>query len=80
MRFNREKENFCKCNRKKLKISQLFLEENSIEYGELLINYVVNKFLAKGAQSFCVVVDEADDKLLKLFNDVCKFRTIADEY
>lgn len=68
------------CNRKKLKISQLFLEENSIEYGELLINYVVNKFLAKGAQSFCVVVDEADDKLLKLFNDVCKFRTIADEY
>lgn len=68
------------CNQKKLKISQLFLEENSIEYGELLINYVVNKFLAKGAQSFYVVVDEVEDKLLKLFNDICKFRTVADEY
>ena len=36
-------------NRNRLKISQLFLEENSIEYGELLINYVVNKSLAQGA-------------------------------
>jgi len=67
-------------NRKKLKISQLYLEENSTAYGELLINYVVNKFLAKGAESFYVVVDEADDKILKLFCDVCKFRVAADEY
>ncbi len=67
-------------NRKKLKISRLFLEENSVEYGELLINYVVNKFLAKGAESFYVVVDETDTKILKLFDDVCKFRIIADEY
>ncbi len=64
------------CNRKKLKISQLFLEENSIEYGELLINYVVNKFLAKGAESFYVVVDEIDERMLKLFCDVCKFRNV----
>ena len=68
------------CNRKKLKISQLFLEENSIEYGELLINYVVNKFLAKGAESFYVVVDEIDERMLKLFCDVCKFRNVAEEY
>lgn len=67
-------------NKNKLKISQLFLEENSIEYGELLINYVVNKFFAKGAESFSVVVDEADDKMLKLVSDVCKFRILADEY
>lgn len=67
-------------NTNKLKISQLFLEENSIEYGELLINYVVNKLLAKGAESFSVVVDEADDKMLKLVCDVCKFRILADEY
>ena len=49
-------------NPKRLKISQLFLRENSVEYAELLINYVVNKFLAKGAESFFVVVDEADEK------------------
>ncbi len=67
-------------NRKKLKISQLFLEENSVEYGELLINYVVNKFLAKGAESFYVVVDETDTKILKLFDDICKFRIMANEY
>lgn len=67
-------------NPKRLKISQLFLRENSIEYAELLINYVVNKFLAKGAESFFVVVDEADDKMLKLLSDVCKFRILADEY
>lgn len=67
-------------NKNRLKISSLFLEENSTEYGELLINYVVNKFLAKGAESFSVVVDEADDKMLKLLSDVCKFRILADEY
>ncbi len=67
-------------NRQKLKISQLFLEENSIGYGELLINYVVNKFLAKGAKSFYVVVDETDNKILNLFENICKFRIMADEY
>lgn len=67
-------------NKNRLKISSLFLEENSVEYGELLINYVVNKFLAKGAESFSVVVDETDDKMLKLLSDVCKFRVLADEY
>ncbi len=67
-------------NKNRLKISSLFLEENSLEYGELLINYVVNKFLAKGAESFSVVVDETDDKMLKLLSDVCKFRVLADEY
>lgn len=65
---------------KKLKVSKLFLEENSVKYGELLINYVVNRFLAKGAESFFAVVDEGDDKTLKLLSDVCKFRILADEY
>lgn len=68
------------CNKNRLKILSLFLEENSLEYGELLINYVVNKYFAKGAESFSVVVDEADDKMLKLLSDVCKFRILADEY
>ena len=66
-------------NRNRLKISQLFLEENSIEYGELLINYVVNKSLAQGAESFYVVVDETDDKMLKLLTKICKFRILGDE-
>lgn len=67
-------------NKNRLKIANLFLEENSTEYGELLVNYVVNNFLAKGAESFSAVVDEADDRNLKLLSDVCKFRILADEY
>lgn len=68
------------CNAKKLKISNLFLEENSVKYGELLINYVVNKFLAQGAESFFAVVDELDNKMLNLLIEVCKFRITAQEY
>lgn len=64
----------------RLKITQLFLEENSINYGELLINYVVNKFLAQGAQSFYISVSEEDTKLVTLFLDVCKFRKAGEEY
>lgn len=65
---------------KKLKISQLFLKENSVKYGELLVNYVVNKYLAQGAESFFAVLDEMDDKMLKLLTEVCKFRILGDEY
>lgn len=65
---------------KKLKISKLFLEENSVKYGELLVNYVVNKYLAQGAESFFVVLDEMDDKMLKLLTEACKFRILGDEY
>lgn len=66
-------------NRKRLKITQLFLEEDSAECGELLINYVVARFLAQGADSFYVAVDENNDLMLKLLSDVCKFRLVARE-
>lgn len=68
------------CNRKKLKISQFFLDKNLTEYGKLLIEYVVDKFLSKGAESFYTTVNEDDDKILKLFCDTCKFRIMAEEY
>ena len=41
-----------KTSEKKVKITRLLLEENSIEQGKLLINYVVTTFLSKGAESF----------------------------
>ncbi len=63
-----------------LNISKIYIDEAVLKYGELLINYVVSKFLSQGAESFFTVVDETDDKMLKLFSDVCKFRIQAAEY
>lgn len=67
-------------NSKRLIISQLFLEKNSLEYGEELINFVTNKFLSLGAKSFLTVVNEDSPGAVKLLTEVSKFRILGYEY
>jgi len=64
----------------RMKLIQLSLKGDVFKYGEILINYIVDRFLAMGAKSFCTAVDEMDDMTLKLFFEACKFRIMGDEY
>lgn len=67
-------------NPKRLKITRVFLEQNSFDIGKLLVQYVVSRYCAMGAVSFQVVVENSKSDLLSLFIDGCGFRKNADEY
>lgn len=68
-----------KTGKKRVKITRLLLDENSVESGKLLINCVVTLFLSKGAESFYVVVDKLNTPLIKMFQDGCGFINYAKE-
>ena len=67
-------------SRKRLKITRVFLEQNSLDIGKLLLEYVITRYCAMGAVSYQVVVEDTRADLLSLFIDGCGFRKSAAEY
>lgn len=63
----------------KIKITKLFLEKNSYDTGERLIEYVVSKYCASGANSFYITFNENLEEMANLFINTCKFRLCSSE-
>lgn len=63
----------------KLNISRLYLEQDYYNAGKQLIEYVIAKYGAKGANSFVAMIDDSYDELLHLFVDGCGFRQCSSE-
>ena len=68
-----------KGNRHKWFIKQLFLDKNSFDEGKQLIGYIVAKYGALGADTFCVLIDENDETSAELFSKRCGFRLCSRE-
>ncbi len=65
---------------KRLKITQVFLEENSFDVGKLLVQYIISRYCAMGATSYQVVVEDNRADMLSLFVEGCNFRKNAQEF
>ena len=63
----------------KLVISRLFLEHNYYNAGKQLIEFVISKYGAKGANTFVATIDDSYDELLNLFVEGCGFRQCSSE-
>lgn len=61
-------------NHYKINITRLIFKENDYETAKTLVNFVVQKFGAKGAHTFTVTVDECHEELFELFINGCGFR------
>ena len=68
-----------KGNFEKWYIRRFFLDENSYDEGKQLIDYVVSKFGAAGANTFFVYADESDENSVILFSKMCGFRYCSSE-
>lgn len=68
-----------KGNPYKLAITRLMFENNYYEVGKQLIDYIITKYGAKGADTFLVSIDDSYDELLKLFTTACGFRQCGSE-
>ena len=58
----------------KINITRLIFKENDYNTGKQLVEFIIQKFGAKGAQSFIVNIDESHDELFDLFINGCGFR------
>lgn len=63
----------------KLCVTRLFLEHDYYNAGKQLIEFVVSKYGAKGANAFMATIDDSHDELLHLFVDGCGFRQCSSE-
>lgn len=63
----------------KINITRLVFKDNCYEVGKQLVEFIVQKFGAKGATSFVVTIDECHDELFDLFINGCGFRKCASE-
>lgn len=63
----------------KINITRLIFKENLYDVGKQLVEFIVQKFGAKGATSFTVTIDECHDELFNLFINGCGFRQCASE-
>lgn len=63
----------------KINITRLIFKENLYDAGRQLVDFVIQKFGAKGAASFAVTIDECHDELFNLFINGCGFRQCASE-
>lgn len=63
----------------KLSISRLFLEQDYFNVGKQLVEYVISKYGAKGANTFIVSIDDSNTQLLSLFGEGCGFRQCSSE-
>ena len=64
----------------RFKITKLILEENSTDIAHQLVNYVISRYRAMGANSFYVVVNEKRTDLLNIFKNDLNFRNCGFEY
>ena len=63
----------------KINITRLIFKENRYEIGRQLVEFLIQKFGAKGANTFVVIVDECHNELLDLFINGCGFRQCSSE-
>ena len=68
-----------KAGAKRVKISKIFIEKDSLQAGKLLINYIVDTYLGKGAESFYVVCDKNNTSLISIIQQGCGFQRFAKE-
>ena len=66
-------------NHQRINITKLLFKKDYYDIGKQLIEFVIARYGAKGAQTFVASIDESHDELLKLFIDGCGFRKCADE-
>lgn len=66
-------------NKHKWYVKRLFLDTNSFNEGKQLIDFVVTKYAALGADTFCVLIDENDETSAGLFSKMCGFRLCSRE-
>lgn len=66
-------------NAYKINIVKLLFKKDYYNIGKQLIEFIVAKYGALGAQSFIVGIDESYEELQKLFIDGCGFRKCASE-
>lgn len=63
----------------KINITKLLFKKDYYDIGKHLVEFIISRFGAKGAQTFIASVDDSHDELLKLFIDGCGFRKCASE-
>ncbi len=63
----------------KLVINRLFLEQDYFNAGKQLIDFVIAKYGAKGANVLVATIDDSYEELLCLFADGCGFRQCSSE-
>ena len=63
----------------KINITRLIFKENRYDAGRMLVDFIVQKFGGKGANSFAVIIDECHEELFDLFVNGCGFRQCSSE-
>ena len=63
----------------KINITRLVFKQDFLNTGKQLIDFVVSKYGAKGANTFIAFVDECHDELASLFINECGFRQCSYE-
>lgn len=66
-------------NAYKWHIMKLYLTPNSYIAGRQLVDYILSKFGAYGANTFCVIFNNSYEELLDLFSKGCGFRLCSHE-
>ncbi len=66
-------------NSYKWNINQLFLDKNSYPAGRQLVDYILAKYGAMGANTFSVTVEDTHEELIDLFSKGCGFRLCSHE-
>ena len=66
-------------NSAKFNIPRLIFKKDFYNVGKQLINYILSKYGANGANSFIVYVDQSHDELCDLFINGCGFRQCSYE-
>lgn len=69
----------CIGNPLRLHINRLFLDGNYHDAGKQLIEYIIAKYGAKGANNFIAAIDIAYTELMALFTEGCGFRQCSSE-
>ena len=68
-----------KGNPMRLRLTKLFLESDSTIEGVQLVDYVISRYCAMGANSFQIVIDERHKPLIDLLVNNCKFNISSSE-
>lgn len=63
----------------KINITRLIFRNNSYDIGKQLVEFVIARYGARGANSFFVTVDSCHEELLQLFMQGCGFRQCSYE-
>lgn len=63
----------------KINITRLIFSNNFYDAGKRLVEFIIARFGAKGANSFIVSIDSSHDELLQLFLQGCGFRQCSYE-